>query len=144
MNAKMKRRLILVSIMIVAVVASALVFVSGFGAAQSVSVSQAASGDFAHKHIKVSGTVVDNSFYTEGDMLIFRISDSASSDTQTPSIEVHYAGSASSTFGNGINAICTGEMKEDGVLVASELITKCPSKYEDESTVVSNSEGMRR
>ena len=41
-----------------------------------------------------------------------------------------YQGAASSTFGDDVTAICTGRVGDDGVLRCSELVTKCPSKYE--------------
>ena len=41
-----------------------------------------------------------------------------------------FEGAVSSTFGNDVSAIVTGRMDDDGVLRATELVTKCPSKYE--------------
>lgn len=46
-------------------------------------------------------------------------------------LEVRYDGAASSTFGNDVTAICTGKINDAGVLECSELVTKCPSKYEN-------------
>ncbi len=51
-----------------------------------------------------------------------------------------YDGAASSTFGNGVTAICTGKIVEGegGLeLVCSELVTKCPSKYESATDALS-------
>ena len=42
----------------------------------------------------------------------------------------------SATFGNGISAICTGRV-QDGMLVCTELVTKCPSKYENATEALS-------
>ena len=39
----------------------------------------------------------------------------------------------SATFGNDVVAICTGKIDDQGVLRCSELVTKCPSKYENAS-----------
>lgn len=50
---------------------------------------------------------------------------------------MRYAGGVSATFGNDVTAICTGKIGEDGVLNASELVTKCPSKYENSSDALS-------
>ena len=44
---------------------------------------------------------------------------------------MRYDGGVSATFGNEVTAICTGKKDADGVLVCSELVTKCPSKYEN-------------
>lgn len=46
-------------------------------------------------------------------------------------LEVEYKGAASSTFGNDVVAICTGRLDDAGTLQCAELITKCPSKYEE-------------
>ena len=36
-----------------------------------------------------------------------------------------------------MTAICTGKLNEQGVLIVSELVTKCPSKYESASDALS-------
>ena len=41
-----------------------------------------------------------------------------------------YDGGVSATFGNDVTAICTGKKDANGVLNCSELVTKCPSRYE--------------
>jgi D-alanyl-D-alanine carboxypeptidase len=40
-------------------------------------------------------------------------------------------------FENDVTAICTGKKGKDGVLVCSELVTKCPSKYESDEDALS-------
>lgn len=128
MSKKMKRRLGVVSVVIVVVLVAVLAFVGGNTSAQSVSVSQAASGSVDGQKVQVSGNVVEGSFSTEGDVLLFSIYDPDA--TTGEQLAVRYTGAASSTFGNDVTAICTGRIGEDGVLEATELITKCPSKYE--------------
>lgn len=44
-------------------------------------------------------------------------------------LRVTYEGALPATFGAGVVAICTGTV-EDGQLNATEMVTKCPSKYE--------------
>ena len=92
--------------------------------------ADALSGSYDSDRIQVSGNVVDNSFATEDNVLTFDIYDPEGDASQT--LRVRYEGAASSTFGNGVTAICTGKLStSNGVeLVASELVTKCPSKYE--------------
>ena len=34
------------------------------------------------------------------------------------------------TFGDGVVAIVTGKLDDDGTITATDMITKCPSKYE--------------
>ena len=125
MNTKTKRRLIVVTGVIVVVLAIVLA-----GAAKTISVAEALSGSYDSDRIQVSGNVVDNSFATEDNVLTFDIFDPEGDESQT--LRVRYEGAASSTFGNGVTAICTGRLStSNGVeLVASELVTKCPSKYE--------------
>lgn len=128
MSKKMKRRLGVVSVVIVVVLVAVLAFVGGNTSAQSVSVAQAASGSVDGQKVQVSGNVVEGSFSTEGDVLLFSIYDPDAATGEQ--LAVRYTGAASSTFGNDVTAICTGRIGEDGVLEATELITKCPSKYE--------------
>ena len=58
-------------------------------------------------------------------------------------LEVRYDGGVSATFGNDVTAICTGKIADDGVLHATELVTKCPSKYENASSALSVSQSAR-
>ncbi len=55
-------------------------------------------------------------------------------------LSVRYEGGVSATFGNDVTAICTGKIADDGVLHATELVTKCPSKYENASSALSISD----
>ncbi|MBO4365812.1 MAG: cytochrome c maturation protein CcmE [Eggerthellaceae bacterium] len=128
MNARMKKRLVIVTGLIVIVIAVVLAVVGGNSSAKTVTIAQASSGDYLNKRVQVTGNVVENSYSTEGDVLTFAIHDP--DDDAAPQLTVVYDGSVSATFGNDVTAICTGKMAEDGVLHCSELVTKCPSKYE--------------
>ena len=134
MNAKMKRRMVAVTGIIVIVLVLLLAFVGGNAAAKTVSVAEAAKGNLGDQKIQVTGTVVDNSFTIRGDTLTFAVYDSeldpkkdADADAR---LSVRYDGGVAATFGNGVMAICTGKLDGAGVLVCSELVTQCPSKYE--------------
>lgn len=129
MNAKMKKRMIAVSGVIIIVLILVLAFVGGNTAAQTLSVAEAAENPQAGQKVQVSGNVVQDSFSTAGDTLTFKIYD-PEGDPATQ-LEVVYDGAASSTFGNDVTAICTGKIDDAGVLQCSELVTKCPSKYEN-------------
>lgn len=128
MNSKTKKRLAVVSGVIIIVLILILAFVGGNTAARSVSIAEATQGDLADQKIKVSGNVVTNSFSTVDNTLLFSIYD-PQGDPGTQ-LEVAFDGGVSATFGNDIEAICTGKIGSDGVLHATELVTKCPSKYE--------------
>lgn len=129
MNAKMKKRMIAVSGVIVIVLILVLAFVGGNTAATTMSIAEAAENPQAGQRVQVSGNVVQDSFSTSNDVLTFKIYD-PEGDPATQ-LEVRYDGAASSTFGNDVTAICTGKINDAGVLECSELVTKCPSKYEN-------------
>ena len=129
MNAKMKKRMIAVSGVIIIVLILVLAFVGGNTAATTMSIAEAAENPQAGQKVQVSGNVVQDSFSTSNDVLTFKMYD-PEGDPATQ-LEVRYDGAASSTFGNDVTAICTGKINDAGVLECSELVTKCPSKYEN-------------
>ena len=129
MSAKMEKRMIAVSGVIVIVLILVLAFVGGNTAATTMSIAEAAENPQAGQKVQVSGNVVQDSFSTSNDVLTFKIYD-PEGDPATQ-LEVRYDGAASSTFGNDVTAICTGKINDAGVLECSELVTKCPSKYEN-------------
>lgn len=135
MNAKMKRRLMTVSGIIVIVLILVLAFVGGNSAAKTMSVAEAAGLDDPGQKVQVSGNVVADSFSTEDNVLTFKIYDP--DGNPGTHLAVRYGGAAASTFGNDVTAICTGKVGADGVLEASELVTKCPSKYESATDALS-------
>ena len=126
MNSQAKKRLTLVGLIVVVVALLLFAFLGSGGTAKALSVGDAASGEYEGKKVQVSGTVVDGSYTTEGTSAVFEITDE---DDTTQVLDVTYDGALPATFGNGVTAICTGVV-EDGGLTCSELITKCPSKYE--------------
>ena len=117
MNAKTKRRMVVVTGIIVIVLVVILAVVGGTSSAKTVSVAEAATGSYADQKIQVSGNVVENSFATEGNVLTFDIYDPNGDITQQ--LRVRF---------------------EDGVLNASELVTKCPSKYENATNALTVSQ----
>lgn len=131
MNTKTKRRMGMVTGIIVIVLIVILAVVGGASSAKAVTVADAVTSDFADQKIQVTGNVVENSFETNDNVLTFSIYDPDGDPSQE--LRVRYDGGVSATFGNDVTAICTGKIEEDGVLHASELVTKCPSKYENAS-----------
>ena len=130
MNAKMKRRLTAVTGIIVIVLILILAFVGGSSAARTVSVAEAIELEDDAK-IQVTGNVAENSFAINGDVLTFKIYDPDADPAASSTLDIRYDGGVSATFGNDVTAICTGKKNADGVLNCSELVTKCPSKYEN-------------
>ena len=49
-------------------------------------------------------------------------------------ISVHYKGVKPDMFQPGVDVIVEGRIGPDGVLVASVLMTSCPSKYQEEKS----------
>ena len=131
MNTKTKRRLVVVTGIIVIVLVVVLAVVGG---SSSVTIADMANGQYADQKVQVSGNVVENSFSTEDNVLTFDMYDPSGDQTQY--LRVKYEGGVAATFGNDVTAICTGKVGADGVLHATELVTKCPSKYENSSNAL--------
>ena len=54
-------------------------------------------------------------------------------DTQSR-IPVYYKGVKPDMFQAGVDVIVEGRIRQDGVLVASVLMTSCPSKYQEDKS----------
>lgn len=136
MNAKLKRRLGVVTGLIVIVLIVVLAVVGGNSAAKSVTVAEAVElkGD---AKIQVTGNVVENSYAIQDNVLTFQIYDAEADPAAGTVLDVRYEGGVSATFGNEVTAICTGKKNAQGVLNCSELVTKCPSKYENAEDALS-------
>ena len=141
MNARLKRRLLAVTAVVIVVFIVMLAVVTAGTTARSVSVAEVLAGDVTEgERVEVTGIVTDDSYSMDGTTATFAITDddsdenaSATGSTSADALTVTYDGAISATFGAGITAICTGVLGSDGTLEASELVTKCPSKYEDSS-----------
>ncbi len=138
MNTKTKRRMMAVTGIIVIVLIIILAVVGGAGAAKSATIADAVAGTYADQKIQVTGNVVENSYATQNNVLTFEIYDKDGNPGEV--LPVRYEGGVSATFGNDVTAICTGKIASDGVLHATELVTKCPSKYENASSALSVSD----
>lgn len=136
MNLKAKRRTVVTSGIIVIVLVVVLAVVGGNSAAKTMSVAEAAELAGNDK-IQVTGNVVENSFSIDGNTLTFSVYDAQADPQAATRLNVRYEGGASATFGNDVTAICTGKKDGSGVLVCSELVTKCPSKYESGADALS-------
>ena len=128
MGSILKRRLVVVTGVIVIVVIIVLAVVGASTAHKTLTVAEAASGEYNGSRVQVTGKVVENSYNFTGNSVTFLIYDDAADPRVR--LEVIYDKGVSSTFGNDVTAICTGKLDDAGVLQCSELVTKCPSKYE--------------
>ena len=127
MASSQKKRFIAVGGIVAIVIIAMLAFFSANTAVKVMTVAEASEANAIGQRVEVTGNVVNNSFDIQGDILTFRISDP---DDPGHDLGVSYDQGVSATFGNGVTAICTGTIQDDGVLKCSELVTKCPSKYE--------------
>lgn len=128
MNRSAKRRLVVVGGIIVVAMLVIVAIAGSGGAASSLSISDVVSGDYRGKKVQVSGSVVADSLASEGSTALFEIQSEDASGQET--LTVRYDGALPATFGTGVVAICTGTVESDNTLTATELVTKCPSKYE--------------
>lgn len=128
MNKKAKRRLVVVGGVIVIAMLVIVAVAGAGGAASALSVPDVLGGSYEGKKVQVTGSVVADSVKAEGSTAVFEIAPEDKKDGQK-ALTVKYAGALPATFGTGVVAICTGTVTK-GVLEASQMVTKCPSKYE--------------
>ncbi|MCL2818129.1 MAG: cytochrome c maturation protein CcmE [Actinomycetia bacterium] len=131
MNKRARNRLIGISVIIVLALIALFATLSANNSSYNMTVAEAAKAENVGKRVKVSGTVVNGSWDKRTNPMRFEIRDEDDADGTGAVITVVYAGATvPSTFGDGVTAIVTGEMEEDGTIRSTEMITKCPSKYE--------------
>ncbi len=85
----------------------------------------------AGKQIRVGGDVVPGTIVKAGvgEELRFEITDGVSN------VPVVYDGAAPDIFADHAEVIATGTLGPDGTFVATELLTKCPSRFETQDDV---------
>ncbi|EGL84135.1 CcmE/CycJ protein [Caldalkalibacillus thermarum TA2.A1] len=124
------------------VLLAAMVLIFAMGSLIVVSVAQTASyyltvDEFSEQKerlsdrpVRISGFIDGGSVdYDEQNLILrFDIQD----EERTKQISVVYEGVKPDTFIDGWEAIVEGRLNEEGVFEATELLVKCPSKYEGE------------
>lgn len=126
MNNKAKRRLAVTG-GIVAIAMLVIVAIAGSGgSASSLTVEEVVSGAYQGKKVQVTGAVVADSIENDGSTVLFSIA----SEDGGEELRVSYDGALPATFGTGVVAICTGTLENPLFLECTEMVTKCPSKYE--------------
>ncbi len=129
MNKRARIRLIAVTGIVLAAVASIVVFLVLFAADKSTVADIADNPDLVGDRVKVTGSVVAGSWDKKTNPMRFDIRDEGADDN-APTVQVVFTGEMPSTFGDGVIAIVTGTISETGVVESDNMITKCPSKYE--------------
>jgi cytochrome c-type biogenesis protein CcmE len=124
-------RLIGVTAVILVAIIAAVVLIGFRQGAQQVTVASVTSDPtLVGKRVKVGGAVVAGSWNKQSNPMKFTIRDETDKTGTGPSLKVVYSGNVPSAFGDGVVAIVTGTLDPGGVVTATEMITKCPSKYE--------------
>ncbi len=79
------------------------------------------------KRIKVSGNIVGESINFDSSQILLMFELEGENGFRVP---IQYDGVKPDTLNDGWEAIVEGELNSEGVFIASELLVKCPSKYE--------------
>ena len=131
MNKRARNRLIIGAAIIVVIGAAG--FMLAMGDSQEIkSVSALVKeGDKAvGVRMKVTGSVIGESWNGKTNPMRFEIADTDTSTPDPATLEVVYTGVAPGGFGDKTMATLTGELGEDGVFKATDMLTVCPTKYE--------------
>ncbi len=88
-----------------------------------------APAKFSKEHIRVQGFVARDSIAQRPGTLqyFFKV---GANPFATDTMPVLYTGVVPDTFKSDADVVVTGQLGADGTFVASDLLAKCPSKYE--------------
>ena len=95
---------------------------------QTVSEFKAEEADLVDRGLRINGYVDSSSISWNADSLLleFRLTDGEAV------IPVRYRGVAPDLFGAGQSIVVEGKLDRNGVFNATNILVKCPSKYEPE------------
>jgi cytochrome c-type biogenesis protein CcmE len=131
MDPSRKRRIRLVVALSAAVIlASALIYTSFTASSDAVGPSQLLAHADTGRSYQLTGKVVDGSIRHIGDAILFRVRDR----NDARSVPVSYTGAVPDPFRDGREVIVT--VRKQGAEFVGErdsLVTKCPSKFTDQS-----------
>lgn len=128
MNKKAQRRLVVVGGIVVIAMLVIVAIAGAGGSASSLTVGDILTGEYDGKKVQVTGSVVADSITSEGSAAVFEITPEGEDGSEA--VQVRYDGALPATFGAGVVAICTGTVENTDEIACTELVTKCPSKYE--------------
>jgi cytochrome c-type biogenesis protein CcmE len=130
-NKRARIRLIGVTAAILIAVAAMVYYTGGKqGAYEGDLAAVAKDSSYVGKQVKVGGTVVAGSWDKKSNPMRFVIRGESDTTSDGPTLNVVYTGTVPATFGDGVVAIVTGKLDDKGTVAATDMITKCPSKYE--------------
>lgn len=127
-NKRARTRLIGVTVIVLAIIAVIIFGTGKNDASYSKTVDEVLKDQsLVGKRVRVSGSVVPGSWKKGSSPMVFDIK---AEKGGSGVIKVSYSGTAPNTFGDGVVAIVTGTLEPGGKITSSDMITKCPSKYE--------------
>ena len=131
MSKRAQRRLIVATVVLVAVFAVAMVYVVVRQGAYYRQVSALTATDNG-RNVKVGGAVVRGTIVRDAAGVRFALEDLTG---KPATVRVDYAGQMPATFAAGVQVVVTGRFtSSDDVIVADQLQTKCPSKYQGKAS----------
>ena len=138
MNKRARTRLIgVTAIILIAIAAIILGAGSKQGAYYKTVKDVAQDQALVGERVRVGGAVVAGSWDKKSNPMRFAIREEGDESASGPTIKVVYNGTVPSTFGDGVVAIVTGELGQDGTIDSNDMITKCPSKYQSATGALS-------
>ena len=129
MNRKARTRLIVATVVLVAVFAVGVVWVVSAKGAYYRQVSDLSSS-MDGKSVKVGGQVVNGTIERDATGVHFTMEDLTGKPT---TIKVNFSGQMPATFAAGSQVVVTGKYAGD-VIDADQMQTKCPSKYQGKAS----------
>ena len=131
MNRRARRRLIVATVILVAVVAVAMVYVIAREGSYYRQVSALSAADDG-RNVTVGGAVVSGTIVRDASGVAFRMEDLTGRPT---TVRVEYGGQMPATFAAGVQVVVSGRYAAGGGLItADQLETKCPSKYQGKAS----------
>lgn len=98
------------------------------GGTYFLTVDEAMAAAPPERPVRIKGNVAEGTYKNpEGTLHTFDIKDPKGARTLT----VRYDGPLPDVFSEGREVVAEGRLGHDGVLVATEVTAKCPSKYEE-------------
>lgn len=137
MNKKSRTRLLIATGVIVVVFVIGVIFLVQKQGAYYRQVGDLTTGQLDGKNVKVGGRVVAGTIARDASGVQFTIQDlNGKADT----VKVTYSGQMPSTFEDGVDVVIVGKYAAaDGVVLADQLQTKCPSKYKGSASPAAQS-----
>jgi len=134
-NRKSRVRLLIATGVIVAVFAGVATYLVVQQGAYYRQVADLAVGQYDDKNVKVGGRVLAGTIQRDEAGVHFEIVDLTG---EPDTVEVVYDGQMPNAFAAGTDVVVTGRYaSSSGTIIAVELQTKCPSKYEGKASPAS-------